>query len=86
MLQHLQTLQKYMSMQLMFEPKHQKKEHKKFRINKQSTRKQKKWKLNVLHRKLVTLAVIHIEMSALNARALANAVAVHVYVNTIDEE
>tara|TARA_B110000091_G_C13462001_1_gene328511 strand:- start:262 stop:480 length:219 start_codon:yes stop_codon:yes gene_type:complete len=72
----------------MFEPKHQKKRTQKVQnqFNKQSTRKQKKWKLNVLHRKLVTLAVIHIEMSALNARALANAVAIHVYVNTIDEE
>ena len=54
--------------------------------NKQLNKKTKTWKLDVLEYMLVTRAVSHFEMSALNAAAEENAVGVHVNAVAVEPE
>ena len=74
------------------EPEHKKKRKPKIvrkpqrSWNKQLNKKTKRWKLDVLNFIVVTRAVSHFEMSALNAAAESNAVGVHVNAVAVEPE
>jgi len=61
-------------------------ENHKLSRNKQLNKKTNKWKSDVLHSMVVTRAVSHFEMSALNAAVLWNAVGVHVNAVAVEPE